>query len=290
MKNQNYNKLIIGTVQFGLKYGINNVSGIPSEKEVFEILDLAVEKKIDSLDTADAYGNAIELIGLFHKQRIYRFKVLSKFKGIKKGELLRQTENSLSKLGIPQFEVYSYHSFADYQNSPHLKEELLLLKSIGLIRKAGISIYTNSELRKVIMDKDIDVIQLPYNLLDNQNIRGKFIGQAKLNGKEIHVRTVFLQGLFFMNMELIPDKLIKLKQYLSQIRSYCEKESINLHSLALSYAIYNENIDHVLIGVDKREHLLQNIESINYLKSAFDYINQNISVKEIELLNPGNWK
>jgi len=284
------NKLILGTAQFGSKYGINNSAGKPTEKEVFEILDLAAEQNIESLETANAYGDSIEQIGLYHQQRKNLFKILSKFKNVKAGGLYELTQNSLNKLQIPNFEVYSYHSFENYIKHPYLKDELLLLKSKGLIKKIGISIYTNEELQLVIHDKTIDVIQFPYNLLDNHNRRGVYLEQAKPNNKEIHVRSVFLQGLFFMNEGSIPVKLIRLKPYLKEIHSFCKKEAITIQALALSYAVYNKQIDQVLLGVENREQLIKNIESISDLKSAFDYINQYINVKEIELLNPVFWK
>lgn len=81
------NKLILGTAQFGLKYGINNIIGTLSHKDVFEILDTAKEHNIETLDTADAYGNAIEIISLYHQQRHFKFKILSKFKEVIPGKL-----------------------------------------------------------------------------------------------------------------------------------------------------------------------------------------------------------
>lgn len=283
-------KLILGTVQFGLNYGINNSSGKPSKKEVFAILDAAWKQKIESLDTAEAYGNSIELIGQYHEQRNHRFNILSKFKNVSKGQIFEQVKNSLNKLQIPCFQVYSYHSFADYTNHQYLMDELHSLKYNGLIRKVGISVYTNSELEQVIDDKNIDVIQLPYNLLDNQNIRGQYINKAKLNHKEIHVRSVFLQGLLFMDERSIPEKLTPIIPYIQKIRSYCKDKSINLRSLALSYAIYNQHIDRVLIGVDTKDQLLKNTESLANHTDAFDFINQHIIIKETELLNPVNWE
>lgn len=283
-------KLILGTVQFGQKYGINNSEGKPTEKDVFEILDVASEQNIETLETANAYGESIELIGLYHQQKKQLFKILSKFRNVKAGELYDLAQHSLNKLHIPNFEVYSYHSFADYLQHPYLADELLSLKSKGIIKKIGISIYSNEELSQVISDQSIDVIQLPYNLLDNQNRRGAFLEQAKSNHKEIHVRSVFLQGLFFMNEELFPEKLVPLKPYIREIKSFCEKEAITIQSLALSYAVFNQQIDCVLIGVDSVAQLLKNIESLTDLNNAFNYIDQHINVKEKELLNPVNWK
>ena len=118
--------------------------------------------------------------------------------------------------------------------------------------------------------------------MDNYNLRGSYLIKAKINNKEIHTRSAFLQGLFFMEEGSIPPKLSPLKRYINDIRVYCENESIDLPSLALSYAYYNLNIDHVLIGVDNREQLSRNLNSLMDLKNAFNYINRKIHVKETE--------
>lgn len=284
------NKIILGTVQFGLPYGINNILGQPSKDDVFSILDHANEHGIACLDTADAYGNSLELIGEYHQNRNNRFKILSKFKGIDSKQLNSWVKKTLDQLQISSFEVYSYHSFADYFAQRDIKRELILLKNQGLIKKIGISIYTNTEFEQVVSDELMDVIQLPYNLLDNQNARGKYLEHAKLNNKEIHVRSVFLQGLFFKDLKSVPEKLLPLIPYLKTIRNYCLQNSIRIEELALCYALYNKNIDGILIGVDTKQQLENNLNSIKDLKEAFEFINQHIQVKETELLNPVNWK
>ena len=283
-------KIILGTVQFGLNYGINNSFGQPSEKEVFDILDSAYNNGINCLDTADAYGNSIAIIGDYHSSRSSKFKILSKFKNAREGELAQIARESLNKLKIKQFEVYSYHSFTDYLLNQSLMEELKELKLKGLIRKIGISVYTNDELEKAIEDINIDVIQLPYNLLDNNNLRGVWIESAKEKSKQIHVRSIFLQGLFFMDFNRFPEKLSPLKPYIQKIKDFCLNESLSLQSLALSYALFNKNIDNVLIGVDNSSQFLTNIRSVQNNQKAFDFINNSVLVKEIELLNPVNWK
>lgn len=283
------NKFILGTVQFGLHYGINNTQGKPCENDVFEMLDIAKENKLELLDTADAYGNAIELIGNYHQQREHRFKILSKFNSLSKGKLHNHVLSSLKKMNIFEFEVYSYHSYNDYLNFTFLKEELIELKNKGLIKKIGVSVYSNHQLLKVLEDPIIDVIQLPYNLLDNHNIRGEYIELAKKKSKEIHVRSVFLQGLFTMDEKLIPENLQLLKTHLKNIITYCNKENINLLELALSYVYFNNNIDNVLIGIDNKEQLLTNLSALHNNQKAFDYINNNIVVNEVNLLNPANW-
>lgn len=282
-------KLILGTVQFGLNYGINNLIGKPSEKEVFEILDEAAQQGITSLDTANAYGNAMELIGKYHRSRNIKFNVLSKFKNVSKGNLKDDINRGLDDLNIESFDVYSYHSFSDFYDNQYLSEELQKAKQTGRIKRIGVSVYTNEELEKVVSSDTIDVIQLPYNLLDNENIRGELLSVAKSKHKEIHTRSVFLQGLFFKNTQTIPEKLAGLSPYIDQVTEVCNRESISIESLALSYVLFNKNIDNVLIGVDTKEQLLANINSIVAKSEIFEYIDRTIKVKEVELLNPVNW-
>ncbi|MBK9389763.1 MAG: aldo/keto reductase [Bacteroidetes bacterium] len=191
------NKLVLGTVQFGLNYGINNSNGMPSEDEVFKILDTAYDNGIYNLDTADAYGNAISVIGKYHRSRHNKFNLFSKFKSVKYGEFERVVNASLEKLDIERFEVYSYHSFKDYSDDKNIIEDLINLKKKGLVNKIGISVYTNYELEIVVQDNFIDVIQLPFNLLDNQNLRGKLVSMARRNGKEVHARSVFPARIVF---------------------------------------------------------------------------------------------
>jgi aryl-alcohol dehydrogenase-like predicted oxidoreductase len=283
-------KIILGTVQFGLEYGINNSYGKPSEEKVFEILDTAWENGITILDTAESYGNSIPLIGKFHEQRNFRFSIQSKFRQLDLENIETAVRESLQILQIDCFEVYSYHSFNDYYHNKNGVNSLLELKHKGLIKNIGISVYDNKEFKEVIQDESIDVIQLPYNILDNFNERGILIKEAKARGKKIHTRSVFLQGLFFMNEDQVPSKLAPLLPYIKTIKDHCSNESISIHTLALSYAIFTNEIDKVLIGVDDKNQLIYNFESIVNKVRSFDFITKNIFVKEIALLNPVNWK
>ena len=283
-------KLILGTVQFGLSYGINNAIGKPNSTVIAEILDTAFAQGIKLLDTAEVYGDAIEQIGLYHQTHPNTFTILSKFKGSKPGELAGTAQAALNKLGVPFFEVYSYHSTADYQNHAYLKTELKALKSVGLVRKIGVSVYTNEELKQASEDSIIDVIQVPFNLLDNNNQRGDYISQAHQNGKEIHTRSAFLQGLFFMENTAIPERLNPLKPYLEQLKRICLDASVSMQSAALSYAVCHPHIDRVLIGVDNKEQLMNNIAYLNCNNAFSTLIDQEIHVTETALLNPSNWK
>ena len=93
-----------------------------------------------------------------------------------------------------------------------------------------------------------------------------------------------------MEENVIPQKLISLIPYIHKIRTFCENESISMYTLALSYAFYNKQIDQIVIGVNSKYQLFDDLKPLKFLKNAVDYINQNINVEETDLLLPTNWK
>ena len=287
------NKLILGTVQFGLDYGINNKKGKPQKEKVFEILDCAYQNKISLLDTADAYGNAVDIIGDYHRKTGQLFDIITKFK-IDTNETINLTEkigSSLKRLAVDSFWGYLYHSFNDYKNHPEVLEELIVARENGKIKHIGVSIYNNDELLLAAEDKHIDIIQLPYNLLDNDKQRGDLIAIAKANNKIIHTRSAFLQGLFFKDVNTFPEKLSPLISELKNIKQLTEHHNLDMATLALKYATTNHNIDNVLIGVDSPEQLATNVQAVSSNELSTELIHKinSIAVSDIALLNPSNW-
>ncbi|MDO5978854.1 aldo/keto reductase [Flavivirga spongiicola] len=287
-------KLILGTVQFGLDYGINNNKGKPSESIIKEILDIAYEKGIQYLDTAEAYGNSQERIGTYHRKSLNKFNIITKFSSSVK-ELSDDIETRVLEntkiLGVENLYCYMFHSFKDFNFFfEKYQKDLISLKNRKIIRKIGVSIYTNDELEKVLNFDNIDLIQLPFNLFDNNKLRGEVIRRAKVKGIEIHTRSVFLQGLFFKGKENLQGNLIDLKPYVENIENLSKNNHISINDLALNYACNNENIDKVLIGVDDVNQLKMNLDSVNKLidQKVFTEIDK-IEVKEKKLLNPSNW-
>lgn len=284
-------RFILGTVQFGLNYGINNQDGRPSEAKVFDILNEAYEKGIRQLDTADAYGNAQQLIGRFSANTGRQFLINTKFKLDKALPVHRQLENSLEQLNAKQINVYFYHRFEEMMKYPQTISDLQQLKEKGWISKTGVSVYTNEEFETSLDAGHIDVVQLPFNLLDNFSKRGSFLKKAKERGKEIQVRSVFLQGLFFKELNSFPEYLQPLVKYVSQVQEKAAAKKLSVYDLALAYALKKKEIDHIIIGVDSVRQLQANLSVVpaildEELEKDIDAIN----VVEEELLYPYNWK
>ncbi len=283
--------IILGTVQFGLNYGINNPNGKPSTRVVEEIFTTAYHSGIQQLDTAEAYGDAQELIGRFHQKQATRFDINTKFKGANKTTLRTELAKAITALSVQQVNTWFYHSYTDYHTYPELLEELAAIRKEGLIRKIGVSVYSNEELENVINDPVIDVIQLPFNLLDNFSQRGSLLARAKQNQKTIQVRSVFLQGLFFKDPASLPASLLPLQPYLHQLHTLSAETGLSMESLCLQYVSAQENIDEIIIGVDTVEQLDRNMMA---LRSQLDQRVRNtidlIKVTETALLYPYNWK
>lgn len=285
------NRLILGTVQLGLSYGINNIHGKPSVEEANTILDLAYQSGIHFLDTAEAYGDSQKIIASYlNKNPSKNFNILTKFKAQSDPSRIQDQIKAFQGLvRNEQLYCFSYHRFLDVEDE-RFKEKLMEMKSNKEILKVGVSVYDNEEFEKAIEEKHIDVIQLPFNLLDNWKRRGRLIAKAKSEGKEIHVRSVFLQGIFFKGNESFPDKLKPLVPYIEELRSLSREFEMGMQEMALNYALGFKEIDKVLVGVEKAEQLKQIVGSIE--KPLCEKLATRISeidVVDSGLVDPRKW-
>lgn len=287
------NRLILGTAQMGLDYGVNNSSGKISFENSCEILLKAFEIGIDTLDTAESYGNAHQVIGDFHKLfPNFKFKIVTK---IPTHVDLDIVENKIKKyiddLKVSYLDVLMFHSFETYQKNKHELIILTKLKNQGLIKNIGVSAYTNEQIEILLLDDEINFIQLPYNLLDNENLRGDIMYRLKEKGKIVQARSAFLQGLFFINDIESNEVSKELLFEFNTINKIAREEGTTISNLALSYCLNNKKIDQVLMGVDSLEQLIENSKAVKYQISekSLSKINE-IKIKNIELLNPSLWK
>ena len=286
------NKLILGTVQFGLKYGINNTIGKLKKDEVLSLMKVAYNSGIRILDTAEAYGNAHQLIGDFHnKNDNLKFKIITKFPHkIKLSLIGTKIIEYLDLLHVKTLDIIMFHSFESFQSNYKALNSLNELKSNGLINNVGVSVYTNAQLESLLNEDLITVVQLPFNLLDNSNVRGDLINRLKEKGKIIHTRSAFLQGLFFKSTNDKNPIVQELKTELELLNQISIGSNCSMEELALSYCIKQKNIDNVIIGVDSISQLNANIKASGFQikENALKTIN-GIVVKDLELLNPSLW-
>jgi aryl-alcohol dehydrogenase-like predicted oxidoreductase len=284
------NKIILGTVQFGLNYGINNKTGKPNRASVFEILNLAYDSGVRLLDTAEVYGNAHELIGDFHRHHpSKKFQVISKVPHEFDGNFDIKIDQYLKELDITELKALLFHSYESYKKNISLFSwDSKFADFMENVDSIGVSIYTNEQFSEVIEDDKVNIIQLPFNLFDNNNLRGHLIEKAKQKGKTIHTRSAFLQGLFFVEQDNSITRTLQKELHL--IKEIAKELNINVSRLALSYCLQQKNIDNVIIGVETIEQFEQNI-SEGYTEIPVNYLEKinSIFIKNRDILNPSTW-
>ena len=159
-------KIVLGTVQFGLQYGVNS-AGRPSQDAVKGILEEAAKGGITTLDTSSAYGNSEEVLGECITLD-ENFKIVSKYP---KGEtpVGEMFHGSLKRLKVNQLYGYLLHHFEVYKNNPAVWDEFVALKESGKVQKIGFSLYTPEELEFILNNgSPFDLIQVPFNIFDKK--------------------------------------------------------------------------------------------------------------------------
>jgi len=260
------NKIGLGTVQFGLNYGIANQNGQTSKFEVHKILKYAKEAGITILDSASAYGNAEEIIGEYG---LRNFKLVSKYRpAIEVSTIQEQLEKSLQNLHVNSLYAYLVHSPKDLIKNPAEWTQLKEIQKQGKVKKIGYSLNEPFELDKLLeLNLIPDIVQVPYNYFDRR-FEEKF-EKLKNLGCEIHTRSVFLQGLFFLSPSNLHEYFEPVKKDLKKLQ---EQNSFSAGSL-LKFVLENPFIDKVIIGVATKTQLEENLRDLATAKSLDPFHN-----------------
>lgn len=288
------NKIVLGTAQFGLKYGINNQLGQPAFDAVAQILEYAQLNHIHELDTAQAYGNSEEVLGQFVRGAPSAFKIQSKFSVTADFSFEKSLKSSLEKLGVSSIEGVYFHKYSDFKNYDHFNEIAECQKK-GLFKNLGVSIYSHEELADLVNKPLVDMIQIPFNIFDRDAHKISLLKAAQKQNKKIYTRSAFLQGLMFMNEQSLPVKLKSFAEPISQVKALAEDLGISLSELCLGYVLRSEFVDRVIIGVDSLEQLKANVDCIDKIEWSTEFYERvdselnKIKIEYPSLLNPVNW-
>jgi aryl-alcohol dehydrogenase-like predicted oxidoreductase len=272
-------KLALGTVQFGLDYGISNSDGKPSIQEIEAILNLTLESKIDLLDTANSYGEAEHVIGLLNANR---FHIVTKFlPESQNGTFENQFQVSLNRLKTDNLYGLLAHRPMDVINNPEIWDKMNLLKDNQKVKKIGFS-FDSPEEYYSITGKSFypDIVQLPFNYFDDRF--SDIIKELKNNGCEIHVRSPFLQGLFFANTSQLPTFFNEVKEIIIELQKVYKT---SLASALLLFILDNAFIDKVVIGIQNRDQLQNILDSVVFAPKL-NGLDRRISHK---ILQPSLW-
>lgn len=295
-------QLCLGTVQFGMDYGIRNQKQ-PTLEESIKILDYATQNGVDNIDTANAYGTAEDVVGEFLKRKtIDREKlfIISKFRpnlldDIKEEAyyevMKRNLENTLQRLGVDYLDSYLLHS-ARYVYNEAILETLARMKKEGYVRNVGVSVYEVDEAIKCIESNKTNFMQLPYSIFDQRMKAGGVFDIAKKANTQIHSRSAFIQGLILMKEEEVPSFLEKAKPIIRKIDKICKMYGLSRIELAMGFVKKQEEISHLVFGVDNIEQLREDIEVFqkDLSNDLIESIAHEFKDIETDIVMPSLWK
>ena len=279
------NKLALGTVQFGLNYGLSNDKGKTSYEEAKKIIKILKVNNIDTLDTAPEYGNSEKILG---KIGVNNFHLVTKTSPLKfgVGNVIKSFHQSLKNLNTKSVDGLLIHNIEEVKDSAFddLFKELLRLKQDKLINKIGFSAYMPEQVDFLLNNFDFDLIQVPINVFDTRLIDGGQLLSLKNKKIEVHARSIFLQGLL-LDFEKLD---VYFSQWINQFNCY-QKEviasNLSLLEYALNYVINIKEIDKVIVGVNNEKQLIE-ITKVKLEKNNL----KAYPLREINLLNPSLWK
>lgn len=251
-------ELGLGAAQFGLDYGVSNPRGRVPEDEVRLILDTAAVNQVAVVDTAPAYGDSERVLGQswpFPSP----FRVVTKTLPIAEGldRVTTRARRSLEKMGLSRGHAILVHSAEDLlgPDGPELWDRLQALKDEGLFQKIGVSCYGTDEPVHLARRFRPDLIQLPCSLLDQRPSRDGTMRALADLGVEIHLRSIFLQGLLFLDRDQLPPALADAGPRLSRIRRALAEAGTDPLQAALAYAQTRAEASAVIIGVTSAAEL-----------------------------------
>ncbi len=285
-------KIALGTVQFGLPYGISNTGGQTPLAEAKAILTLARSAGIQTLDTAIAYGNSEATLGALD---VCGWQVITKLpempvtgEAAVKDWVKTQLDGSLSRLGLASVYGLLLHRPAQL-NGPDgatLYRALLEEREKGRVAKIGISIYGPDELNQLPNTMGLDIVQAPFNILDQRMATSGWIARLQESDCELHVRSIFLQGLLLMQAAARPAYFSRWNALWESWESWLREARLTPLQACLRHALNTPGIAKVVLGVDNAAHLADILAAAD---GPPPLPTPGLAIEDPQLLNPALW-
>lgn len=284
----------LGTVQFGLDYGVSNTAGQVAAAEVPLILQTAAREGVSVIDTAAAYGNSESVLGQA-LPTAHAFELVTKLPRLPAAVpdaaawVEETVSGSLGRLRVAGLYGLLMHDAKDLLNEKGaaLFEALTSLKRRGIVKKIGASLYTGAEADALIARYPVDLVQLPINLLDQRLLRGGQLDRLKHAGVEVHARSLFLQGLLLMPPAQLPPHFISVRPILDRFGQAAAGMGLSRLAAAVAFASSVEQIDVAVFGVTK------NVEFEEILAAHKQSLPRDwyagFSVDDERILSPNLW-
>jgi aryl-alcohol dehydrogenase-like predicted oxidoreductase len=285
-------RLALGTAQFGGRYGVANTSGCLSKQAAAAILTLAVQRGIDTLDTAIAYGESEARLG---EIGVSAWRVITKLPGVP-GEVdaarwvEEQVQGSLRRLRRTRLDGLLLHRAADLlgAHADTLISTLASLKERGLIAAAGVSIYDPGELEALWPVWRPDIVQVPCSVLDRRVIASGWLQKLAHHGVRVHLRSLFLQGVLLMPASQRPAFFSRWSALLDRWLAWCAQRGESPLQAALGFACSLPGVECAVVGADSVGQLEEIIAAAARAHAAGPP--PELACEDRELLEPWRWE
>ena len=295
-------KLCLGTVQFGVDYGLHGKPA-PTAADSIAMLNAAIRQGVDAIDTSSLYGDAESLVGAFLRQAsvsrenlylVSKFGVLS-FDGLSASECVRQLdrelESSLSKMGIEYLDAYICHVPSAVRDE-RIIQAMASLRETGKARKVGFSVYETEEAFAAINTHVVDFLQIPLSILDQRMSVEGVLDRAAEAGVELHARSAFVQGLALMAESEVPEHLAAIRPVIARLDKLCCDFGVARRDLAMAFVRDHPQISHLVFGVHDLHQLQESIDSffVNVPEEAIREAKRLFADIDPNLVMPNKWR
>ena len=280
-------KLVLGTAQLGMKYGVTNFSGLPSHAASLEILETAWKNGIHFFDTAPDYNSELIIGDFVRKNNLSdKVKICTKIPSIPPEQdwqifIENTISSSLSILGCETIEVLFFHNPSDSKlvlKNPLFFQELM---DKFQILNLGVSVYNPKEI-EILQASEIELsFQFPYNIVDTR------FENIQIKGGNRFARSIFLQGLLISSKSIIKSNP-KLSSFQKKYHNLLSELKLDGLRVAISKVSYSNKIDYFLVGVEKLEQLIELVNLNLYDMSKLNLLDD-VSESDIEIIDPRLW-
>lgn len=297
-------EIAFGGVEIGIPYGIGvkDKADMLSEKEAVNLLHTALDEGINFFDTARLYGESERIMGNAFNDRRGRVVLCTKCVHLKgqqgkiaaypelKKQITNSLQESLRALQTDYIDVFMLHQ-ADVEilENEDIGRIITGLKETGVVRATGVSVYVPEETKKAIDVSCWDVIQLPFNLMDQR--QEKYFSLAAQKGIAIVVRSVLLKGLLSERGVNLHPELSNISAFIKKYHDLLGPTCTDLPSLATKYALSFEAVSAILVGIDKLDYLYQSLKSANGAALGQETVlkARGLAYPDPDFINLANW-
>ena len=285
-------RLALGTVQFGLSYGIANEVGQVAPDEGVAILSHARRHGIDTLDTAVAYGDSERRLG---EAGVAGWRVVSKLPPVPSGcgdvagWARQEVAGSLARLRVPRLEALLAHRAQDLAgaHAAILYHTMTELKREGKVLKIGASVYAPGDLETIVLRFPLDLVQAPLNIIDRRIAASGWLARLHDSGVEVHTRSAFLQGLLLMPNSVRPAAFQRWQPLWTAWDRWQAQSGQTAVRACLAFVLSHPEVDRVVVGVDS----LRQLEDIltTDIEASMPPPDDLVS-GDLDLIDPSRWR